>query len=137
MSIHFNYNNEEYIFDASFVDKRLDRINFLSHEIPFAQLLNGFLWDYANISYIKEEVLDLVQDVLNGKSDNEVAGAEFISIYITPKITIFYTFGNLDEKTLLATYTEENSIETSLFAALLQALLKELENNELTKNMSK
>lgn len=137
MNIHFKYKQEKYIFDASFVDKRLSKINFLSHKIPCSLLLSGFLWDYDDISYIKEEVLDLIQDVLNGKCDNEVAGAEFSSIYITPNVTIFYTFGNLDEKNILATYTDKNSIETGLLAALLKTLLKELENNELTKNPSK
>jgi hypothetical protein len=102
-----------------------------------SQILNDFLWEYVDFTDIKEEVLDRIQEVLDGNLLNEVAGVDFTSVYITPDISIFYAFGNLDEENLLATYTDNNSIETRLLTALLQALLKELENNELTEKLSK
>lgn len=137
MSIHFNYRDEKYIVEASLKGSRLSGLEIVSHKISCSQILNDLLWEYVEVADIKEEVLDRIQGVLDGNLLNEIAGVDFTSVYITPDVAIFYTFGNLDEENLLATYTDENSIETGLLAALLKTLLKELENNELTKNPSK
>lgn len=136
MSIHFNYRDEKYIIEVSLKGSRLGGLKIVSHKISCSQILNDLLSEYVEVTDIKEEILDRIQDVLDGNLLDEVAGVDFTSVYITPDIAIFYTFGNLDEKNLLATYTDENSIETRLLAALLQALLKELENNELTEKLS-